>query len=197
VILEGIVTTLAPDGTLNVAPMGPKLGRDPKRYILRPYKTSTTYRNLKSLGEGVLHVTDDVLLIARAAIGMLPRPETRPASMVRGEILSDLPGRYHEFRVVDLQDQADRTTILIESVCEGNLARPLFGLNRAKHAVIEAAILATRLDYLPLNEILADFDRLVIPVAKTGGPDERLAFGLLADHVQAVARMRGVEPKRG
>ncbi len=29
-ILEGIVTTLAPNGTLNVAPMGPKLGRDPR-----------------------------------------------------------------------------------------------------------------------------------------------------------------------
>ena len=61
-ILEGIVTTLALDGTLNVAPMGPKLVRDPGRFVLRPYKTSTTYRNLKSLGEGVLHVTDDVLL---------------------------------------------------------------------------------------------------------------------------------------
>ena len=194
-ILEGIVTTLAPDGTLNVAPMGPKLARDPTRFVLRPYKTSTTYRNLKSLGEGVLHVTDDVLLIARAAIGMLPRPESRPASMVRGEILQGIAGRYHEFRVVDLQDQADRTTILIESVREGQLDRPLFGLNRAKHAVIEAAILATRLEFLPRDEILADFARLVILVEKTGGPDERLAFGFLADHVQAVAGV-GSRPPR-
>jgi hypothetical protein len=84
VILEGIVTTLAPDGTLNVAPMGPKLGRDPRRFTLRPYQTSTTYRNLKATGEGVLHVTDDVLLLARAAIGMLPTPATRPAGQVRG-----------------------------------------------------------------------------------------------------------------
>jgi uncharacterized protein len=184
VILEGVVTTLAPDGTLNVAPMGPKLAQDPTRFLLRPYKTSTTYRNLKATGEGVLHVTDDVLLIARAAIGMLPTPPTRPASRINGRILHEITGRYHEFRVIDLQDHADRTTILIESIFEGHLDRPLFGLNRAKHAVIEAAILATRLDFLPIDQILNDYAKLVVMVEKTGGPDERLAFGLLADHIQ-------------
>jgi hypothetical protein len=184
VILEGIVTTLAPDGTLNVAPMGPKVGRDPRRFVLRPYRTSTTYRNLKATGEGVLHVSDDVLLLARAAIGMLLEPPTRPASIVRGSIL-ETNGRYHEVRVVDLDDRSDRTTILVESVAEGELG-PLFGLNRAKHAVVEAAILATRLDFLPRDEVLADYARLAFLVEKTGGRDERLAFGLLADHVLRV-----------
>jgi uncharacterized protein len=188
VILEGVVTTLSMEGVLNVAPMGPKFGRDPRRFVLRPYKTSTTYRNLKARGEGVLHVTDDVLLIARGAVGMLPTLESRAASIVRGRIL-ETTGRYHEFRVLDLQDQTDRTTILVESVTEGHLSE-LFGLNRAKHAVVEAAILATRLDFLPIEEILADYDRLAILVQKTGGADERLAFGLLLDRVQSVARSR-------
>jgi uncharacterized protein len=186
VILEGIVTTLAPDGTLNVAPMGPKVGRDPLRFVLRPYQTSTTYRNLKASGEGVLHVTDDVFLIARAAIGILPEPASAPASKVRGRILQTT-GRYHEFRVVELDDSAERTSITIESVAQGDL-EPLFGLNRAKHAVVEAAILATRLEFLDIEEILADLDRLAIPVAKTGGPDERLALGLLVDHALSFAR---------
>jgi hypothetical protein len=84
VILEGIVTTLAPEGPLNVAPMGPKLGRDPRRFVLRPYRTSTTYRNLKASGEGVFHVTDDVLLLARAAIGRLPEPESRGRAPMAG-----------------------------------------------------------------------------------------------------------------
>ena len=184
-ILEGVVTTLAPDGTLNVAPMGPKVGRDPRRFVLRPYRTSTTYRNLKATGEGVLHVTDDVFLIARAAIGMLPEPESSPATEVRGRILRTT-GRYHEFRVVDLDDRADRTSIAIESVAEGTLG-PLFGLNRAKHAVVEAAILATRLEFLPPLEILAEFARLASPIDKTGGPDERLAFGVLVDHALSFA----------
>ena len=191
-ILEGIVTTLAPDGTLNVAPMGPKLGRDPRRFTLRPYRTSTTYRNLKATGEGVLHVTDDVLLLARAAIGILPAPPTRPSERVRGRVL-ETTGRYLEFRVVNLDDRAERTTIVIESVAEGDLG-PLFGLNRAKHAVVEAAILATRLDFLPTSEVLAEYSRLAVLVDKTGGPDERLAFGLLVDHARDFARSRGLDP---
>ena len=191
-ILEGIVTTLSPEGALNVAPMGPEPGRDPRRFTLRPYRTSTTYRNLKATGEGVLHVTDDVLLLARAAIGMLPDPSTRPAEQVRGRVL-ETTGRYHEFRVVDLDDRLERTTIVIESVAGGDLG-PLFGLNRAKHAVVEAAILATRLDFLPTADILEEFGRLAVLVDKTGGPDERLAFGLLVDHARGFARRRGIEP---
>ena len=186
-ILEAIVTTLAPDGTLNVAPMGPKVGRDPSRFVLRPYRTSTTYRNLKATGEGVLHVTDDVLLLARAAIGLLPEPPTRPSSVVRGRILVTA-GRPHEIRVVELDDRSDRTSILVESVAEGRQG-DLFGLNRAKHAVVEAAILATRLDFLPLTEVLASYQQLAILVEKTGGPDERLAFGLLADFASTAVRL--------
>ncbi len=189
-ILEGIVTTLAPDGALNIAPMGPEVGPgDLSRFTLRPYRTSTTYRNLKQSGEGVFHITDDVLLIARAAIGTVTDAPHRPATVVRGQIL-EVSGRAYEFRVLDLQDESDRTTIQVETVAEIRQPVDLFGLNRAKNAVIEAAILATRLDFLPIAEILADFRRLAAPVAKTGGADECLAFALLTDHVQVKSRLR-------
>ena len=50
-ILEGIVTTQSPEGGLNIAPMGPKIPPDLSMgtFVLRPYKTSTTYQNLKGL----------------------------------------------------------------------------------------------------------------------------------------------------
>ena len=191
-ILEAVVTTVSLDGVLNVAPMGPKLGPDPRRFLLRPFRSSTTYRNLKATGEGVLHVTDDVLLIARAAIGILPEPPSRAASVVLGRIL-DAPGRYHEFRVVTLDDRDERTSITIESVAEGRQG-DLFGLNRAKNAVVEAAILATRLSFLPIGEVLAEFERLAVFVAKTGGPDERLAFGILLDHARRHASVQAEPP---
>src|SRR6478752_5534400 len=70
-ILEGIVTSLDAGGALNVAPMGPIVDESMSRLRLRPYQSSRTYRNLKATGCGVLHVVDDVLLIARAAIGRL------------------------------------------------------------------------------------------------------------------------------
>jgi hypothetical protein len=189
VILEGLVTTLGPDGALNVAPMGPRFEEERSRFIvLRPFKTSTTFRNLKASGEGVLHVTDDVLLLARAAIGPVPDVQTRAAEIVNGRILLT-SARYYEFRVVELDETGDRASALVETVASGRL-RDLFGLNRAKHAVVEAAILATRVSLIPIEEIIAAFDQLRPLVEKTGGPEELEAFSLLSDHVSRVKERR-------
>jgi hypothetical protein len=73
-ILEGIVTTLAGDGAVNIAPMGPRLGppfvlEPGTAFDLKPFATARTWANLKDHPEGVLHVHDDVLLLARAALG--------------------------------------------------------------------------------------------------------------------------------
>jgi len=195
-ILEGIVTTLNRDGVLNIAPMGPEI--DPSlsmaRFVLRPFYTSTTYHNLKARGEGVFHVTDDVLLLAQTAIGAapFPVPDTRPAEVVDGRILGDAC-RYCEFRVVELDDRDERTSIVVETVAQGR-HRDFFGFNRAKHAVLEAAILATRTAWLPLDEMLVEFRRLAILVDKTGGPRERAAFTLLHRHLRETAVQHGLDP---
>src|SRR5262245_50309068 len=142
-ILEGIVTTLNPDGGVNVAPMGPLVEPGLERFVLRPFQTAQTYRNLKAHGEGVLHVTDDVLLLAKAALGPVePAPAMFPAQHVRGFVLRDAC-RYHEFRVGAIDDRQERACIAAAVVHTGRL-RDFFGFNRAKHAVLEAAILATR-----------------------------------------------------
>jgi hypothetical protein len=194
VILEGIVTTVDPEGVVNVAPMGPRVEPDFQCFLLRPFKTSTTYRNLKATGAGVIHVTDDVLLLARTAIGLPADPRMRPAREVRGWVLEDAC-RYYEFRVTDLDDREERTSIRAETVVEGH-QRDFFGFNRAKHAVVEAAILATRVEILPLDEILEEFRRLTAPVEKTGGPAERAAFDLLLEYVREAARRHGLDPAR-
>lgn len=188
-ILEGIVTTLDADGRLNVAPMGPRVEPGLRRFVLRPFRTSTTYRNLKANGEGVLHVTDDVLLLARTAIGLEPEAPTRAASAVRGRVLVNAC-RYYEFRAIWIDDREERTTIEAETVAEGRL-RDFFGLNRAKHAVVEAAILATRVHLLAIPEIVAELARLAPLVEKTGGEAERVAFALLEAHVRAAGEGRG------
>jgi hypothetical protein len=88
-ILEGIVTTISADGAVNISPMGPRVDASFTHLLLRPYQTSTTYRNLKRTGQGVLHVSDDVELIAQAAIGQPdPLPALEPASAVEGKIIS-------------------------------------------------------------------------------------------------------------
>jgi len=189
-ILEGIVTTVSPEGVVNIAPMGPRVDSEMRRLLLRPFRTAQTYHNLKKHGEGVLHVTDDVLLLAKGAIGAVePMPWLRPASSVRGFVLQDAC-RYHEFRVVALDDREERSSIEAEVVHSGRL-REFFGFNRAKHAVVEAAILATRTDFLPLDEIETEYRKLEVIVKKTGGEQEEQAFSLLAAHVARVRQSRG------
>ncbi len=202
-ILEGIVTTIAPDGEVNVAPMGPHLPdlladasfprRDPlEQFVLKPFHTSRTCANLLAHGEGVLHVTDDVLLLAQAAIGTPdPFPPLLPAVHVHGFVLRDAC-RYAEFRVRTCAVVGGRATFEVEVLHIGRL-REFFGFNRAMFAVLEAAILATRTSFLPLDHIDAEYRRLAVLVEKTGGERERLAFTLLQTHVDA-CRRRAEEP---
>jgi uncharacterized protein len=195
-ILEGIVTTLSGPEMVNIAPMGPRLifeagteyspAPTVERFVLRPFQTAQTYRNLVEHGEGVLHVTDDVLLLAGAAIApvgqLSPLPALRPAEQVRGLVLCDCC-RYYEFRIIRIDSSRERAELEAVVVHSGRV-RDFFGLNRAKHAVVEAAILATRLGLLPLDEIETEFRKLAILVEKTGGAREHEAFGLLERHVQ-------------
>jgi hypothetical protein len=183
VILEGIVTTLNADGGVNISPMGPIVDEAMQRLVFRPYKTSRTYANLKRTGQGVLHVTDDVELLAHAAVGDVePPPRMIPATAVEGRVLADAC-RWYAFRVTSLDDSADRTHIEAEVVDQGRI-RDFFGFNRAKHAVVEAAILATRTAFLPGEEIRAEFRRLAVIVEKTGGPREQEAFEFLRQYVE-------------
>lgn len=181
-LIEGIVTTLNPDRTTNIAPMGPIVDREFGTILLRPYRTSSTYQNLNRTGEGVFHITDDVELLARTAIGE-PSPECPliPARDVAGAIIADAC-RWYAFRVESIDDQEDRTRILATIVGQGRL-RDFLGFNRAKHAVVEAAILATRVSFLPADEITAEFRRLAVIVDKTGAHPEHRALALLREHV--------------
>jgi hypothetical protein len=191
-ILEGIVTTVSAAGAVNIAPMGPRVEPGMERFLLRPFRTAQTYRNLKAHGEGVLHVTDDVLLLARAALGPVePPPTLLPAARVRGFVLAGAC-RYYEFRVVSLDEREERVRIEAEVLAAGRL-RDFFGFNRAKHAVVEAAILATRSAFLPVDEIEAEYRKLGVIVDKTGGDQERQAFALLREHVARAARERRQE----
>lgn len=187
-ILEGIVTSLSASGEVNVAPMGPRVDASMRRLLLRPFPTSQTYRNLKAHGEGVFHVTDDVLLLARAALGPIELPPLLPARLVRGFVLRDAC-RSYEFRVCSIDEREERVRIEADVVHAERL-RDFFGFNRAKHAVVEAAILATRTHFLPLAEIQDEYRRLAVIVDKTGGEQEREAFEFLRQHVERVAKER-------
>ena len=181
-ILEGIITTINEDGSTNIAPMGPIVDVDMSALRLRPYQMSTTYANLKRTEQGIFHVTDDVFLIARAAVNCLDAPPPLiDCQAVEGRILSNAC-RWYAFRVDTIDDRQERTDNTARVVERGRL-RDFFGFNRAKHAVLEAAILATRIGFLPPDAVSRQLEQLAITVKKTASERECQAFQFLEDYV--------------
>jgi len=178
-ILEGIVTTRNDDGTVNISPMGPIVDTAVQQFVFRPYQSSTTYKNLKRDGHGVFHVTDNVALIAQAAVG---QPDPLPE--LDDLILIDAC-QWFKFEIRSLDDSQPRTHIVAETTESGN-QRAFFGFNRAKHAVLEAAILATRVHLLPAEQIRSELDRLESPTLKTASAVEREAFDFLRQYIDQV-----------
>lgn len=188
---------------INLAPMGPIVDASFSQLTLRPFTSSTTYQNLKATGQGVFHVTDDALLIARGAIGKLaasfksasqktnktPQPGkvvVKHATHAQGVVLADAC-RAFEFRVTSLDDSQDRTHIEAEVVHRETL-REFLGFNRAKHAVLEAAILATRIHLTGSSPVLTEYDKLQVIVDKTGADDEHTAMRELREFVESQAQ---------
>ena len=183
-VVEGIVVTQDGAGHANIAPMGPRVDREITRLLLRPFRTAHTYQNLKVTGFGVFHITDDVELFSCFAIGQLrPQPHLLPIDNFPCPRLADTC-RWFAFQVKSLDDSTERVSIECSITAHGEL-RPFFGFNRAKHAVLEASILATRIGIIPNEEIRHEMQRLAVLVDKTAGVQEHRAFNFLQQHIAA------------
>jgi hypothetical protein len=186
-ILEGLVTTTTNEGQPHLAPMGPRVNPSMTELLLRPFPTSQTYRNLKAHGEGVFHITDDAALMARSALGLLGQvPQTKLAQAVEGWLLPEAC-RAYEFRVRSLDESGERVHIQADIV-HTHRFRDFLGFHRAKHALLEAAILATRLHLIPADEVDRELARLRIIIDKTAGPDELTALSEVNAYVQRSRR---------
>ena len=178
-IVETIVTTVTEHDEVNCAPMGVEWGEDV--IVLKPFLDTTTYRNVVATRTAVVNLTDDVLVFARAAIGN-PHYPTVPAVAVRGVVLADCCS-WRELQVRSIDNTPPRSRIDMTEAYRG-IRREFIGFNRARHAVLEAAIYATRLHLLPRPFIESEFARLQTIVDKTAGPAELEAMALLAEHVR-------------
>ncbi len=181
-ILEGILTTSTAAGDVHIAAMGPEVP-DPRfmsHLTLKPFKGSRTGCLLVSRPEGVFHLTDNVLLFAQAVTGVThKRPQMRPADTVSGFILEDACEAF-EFRIENADTTGERCR-LHARIQKSHLIRPFRGFNRAAHAVIEAAILFSRLHLLEAEEVQRQIESLQPLVAKTAGEQEQQAFDLILD----------------
>jgi len=183
VILETIVTTVDASGAVNCAPMGVEWGE--RTIVLKPFLETATYRNLLATRAAVVNVIDDVRVFARAAVAN-PVYATVPAIAVGGVVLADCCSwREVEVRAIDSTPPRSR---IETAVVHAGVRREFLGFNRARHAVLEAAIYATRLHMLPRDFIESELARLQVIVDKTAGEAEREAMALLTAHVRGVFR---------
>ena len=183
-IVETIITTVAGDGTINVAPMGvewdPVISSD--TIVLKPFLETATYRNVLATRAAVVNLTDDVRVFARAAIAN-PQYATVPAVAVRGVVLADCCSwREVEARSIDSTPPRSR---IETAVVHHGIGREFIGFNRACHAVLEATIYATRLHILPRAFIETELARLQVIVDKTAGAHELEAMALVSDYIRS------------
>jgi hypothetical protein len=189
VIIESIVTTMDAEGNVNFAPMGVEWGDE--SIIVKPFLQTTTFRNLVATRVAVVNLTDDVLLFARAAISS-PQYPAFPAERVRGVVL-EAACSWRELEVRTIDDTPPRSRMEATVVHRG-VRREFIGFNRARNAVLEAAILATRTHLIPAAELRADLARLQVIVDKTAGPREFEAMALLTEFVRGKLAAGAVSP---
>lgn len=182
-IIEGLLVTHDADGAINVAPMGPRVHGDYRQLTLRPFKGSTTFENLQATKSAVFHVVDTVDVIAKAVCRRLEKlPPTVAAEVINGFVLEDCC-RWFELSITDMDLSDDRTS-MTAVVKHAGERRPFRGFNRACHAVIEGAILASRIHLLPKAEIMDSLNDLAPAVEKTGGRDEVMAFEMIRQFIE-------------
>lgn len=181
-IIEGLITTWNHDGTTNVAPQGPIVLVPGERLLLRPWQGSRTYDNLWRDRAAVFHLTDDVLLLAETAIGE-PRvePPLVPAEIVDGMAMANSLESWE--LVIDEAAEHGPRSEMTARIVNRVVRRTSPGWNRAQFAVIETAILATRLHLIAGPIVRADLERWRVVVEKTGGEREYQAFELLAEYI--------------
>ena len=181
-LIETVVTTTGSDGVVNCAAMGVRWGEE--ELVFWPFETTRTLANLRFRGEAVVHLTDDVLLFVQAALGH-PSPVMRAASRITGSVIVDA-NAWREVVVAEITASSDgrpRSQVRARVVAAGTGPREPLGLCRARHAAVEASIVASRLRWLGGERVLAELARLQELVDKTAGPREREAMSYVRRYV--------------
>ena len=179
-IFETVVTTCSPAGVVHVAPMGVRyVGRD---VVLMPFRPSTTLANIEASGRAVLNLLTDVRVFAGCVTGRREWPTVALAGAAGARLACALG--HVELRLVEQRDDTQRPVLRLSREHEAQHA-PFIGFNRAQAAVVEGAVLVSRLRMLPADKVDAEMHYLQIAIDKTAGAPELEAWGWLQQAVLA------------
>lgn len=179
-IREVIVTTVDRSGHAHMAPLG--LIEDGDGWIIAPFLPSVTHDNLLESSVAVANYTDDARIFAGLITGRRDWPLV-PATQISVPRLADALA-HAELKVAHFKADAERPHFHCKIVHLEQHA-PFEGVNRAANAVVECAILLTRLHMLPREKIDLEIAYLAIAVEKTAGPREKEAWSWLMQKREA------------
>ncbi|APR38461.1 DUF447 domain-containing protein [Paraburkholderia sp. SOS3] len=182
-IHETIITTAARDGTVHVAPMGVRFEHG--LAILAPFRPSATLDNIVASQSAVVNFTTDVRIFAGCVTGTQREWPTVSASQVPSVRLAQSLA-HTELTLAETLDDAQRPTLKMRCV-HAETHAPFGGFNRAQAAVVEGAILVSRLFMLPADKVDREIAYLQIAIDKTAGPDEQTAWSWI---LAAIERYR-------
>jgi len=178
-IYETIVTTVNQDGSIHIAPFGCR-ERD-GLVIIAPFRPSDSLDNMLRERCAVVNYTDDVRVFAGCLTGRCEWP-TRVAEKVQGRVLKGTLS-HRELELVAVMEDDLRPELTFRVELEATHA-PFRGFNRAQAAVIELAVLVSRLHLLPMDKVDAEMKYLAVAMEKTAGERERQAWNWLMEYIE-------------
>lgn len=179
-IHECVVTTLTTEGRPHVAPLG--LVEEGGYWIAAPFRPSTTLLNLSHNPKLTASFTDDARIFASLVTGKRSFPLTDVQDWPTPRLAAALA--HAALEVERVEEDAVRPRFYCR-VRHTESHQPFLGMNRARAAVLEAAILATRLDRLSREKIENDIAYLKIAIDKTAGDAEREAWEMVMQKIAA------------
>jgi hypothetical protein len=179
-IRETIVTTVSRTGAVHITPFG--IIADTDGWLIAPFHPSVTIDNLRAVPFAIANYTDDVRIFAGCLTGRRDWPTVASEVVPVPRLAAALA--HAELAVAKLTEDAQRPRFHCRVVHRATHA-PFEGFNRAKAAVLEAAILVSRLDMLPRDKIEQEMAYLASAVSKTAGPAEQEAWEWLVARVRA------------
>jgi hypothetical protein len=159
-ISEVILTTISPDGTPNAAPMG-VLRTGPDNFEIRPFKTSSTYRNLLGHKRACVNITTDPGLFLVTAFKREHFEGFREASF-KNDMRLEASDAHMPVEVIggrEVSDDRARFTCKVSSVEVCNPIPRAF--SRGVAAAIEAIVHATRIEVFTHEAKQAEVERLI------------------------------------
>lgn len=177
-IYETIITSCSATGEVHVAPFG--IQWQEGRVVIMPFQPSTTLDNILKTQLAVMNLSDDVRVFAAAIAKKTSVATVAIADMPAARLRDSLA--HHVLALDQVEEDAVRPKLWMR-VVSSEMHAPFMGFNRAQAAVIELAVLVSRLQRLPVEKITQEMQYLQIAIDKTAGPRELEAWQWLVDCV--------------